>query len=720
MYRQEMPRTQLTPIARAVQAGLFGLFFSGAAMAADTPPKVDPTLPEVSVTAQQETATSAVPGYVASRSATGTKTDTPILETPQSITVIGAEQIEVLKAQSIAEAITYSVGGARAPYVDRTGDSVMLRGFVIPSTFRDGTRYQSNRFDGQQEPYGLERVEVLKGASSILYGAAEPGGLVNAVSKRPTVEPLREINVEVGSFNRKQVSGDFSGALSADGAVSYRLTGLKRDSDTSVDYIEDNRGYIAPSLKWQLGRDTSITLLSEYQRDRTAYAGDGLPAVGTVAPNINGKIPRDRFTGEPGYDRYDINRFSLAYMFEHSFSDQLKLKHSLRRYHMKQDWSSITVPFDFEADQRTVAERYAEDREESNSNLTTDTTLQYDWQAAGVTHKSLVGIDYSENHWDTVRYDRSAGPLDLYAPVYGGAIGPRVLSQATRTETRQLGLYLQDQMKFADKWVLLLGGRYDKVREKQCNYFDESQCNVDNQRSSAFTKRAGVVYLADNGLAPFASFSQSFATVTGIDRLGNRFKPTRGEQYETGVRYQPKGTSLMLSAAIYQLTQTNVQSEDAANPGYAIQQGEVRSRGVELEAKGRIGRDVQIIGAYTYTDARTTKASPLYPEQVDKRVSGIPFNQVSLWGDATLAAFGLPQVKLGVGGRYVGTTTSQFHNYTAGDYTVFDAMASYTTGPWRLAVNLSNVTDKTFVTACPYRCFYGEPRKVIGTVSYRW
>lgn len=721
MYRPAMPSTQLTPIARAVRAGLFGLAFSGAACAADSPqPQADTALPQVVVTAAAETATGPVQGYVANRSATGTKTDTPVLETPQSITVIGAEQIETLKAQSLTDAIAYSVGAARAPYIERVGDEVMLRGFMIPTSFRDGTRYQSNRFDGQQEPYGLERIEVLKGASSILYGAAEPGGVVNTVSKRPTVEPLHEINVELGSFKRRQFSGDFAGALSEDGAWSYRLTGLQRNSDTSTDFIPDNRSYIAPALKWQPNAATSITLLSEYQRDRTAYGGDGLPPVGTVVPNINGAIPRNRFTGEPGFDHYNIDRFSIGYLVEHAFSDKLKLHHSLRHYNMKQDWAAISVPFDLTDDQRSVSERYGEERTEHSSGVTSDTTLQYDWNAAGIAHKSLIGVDYSLQKWDTARYDRSVGPLDLFAPVYGSLIGPPQLSVATRTETRQLGLYVQDQMKIADKWVLLLGGRHDKVRQKQCGYFDQSQCAIDNESSSASTGRVGAVYLADNGLAPFASVSQSFAPQAGVDRSGGRFKPTRGEQFEVGVRYQPPGTALMLSAATYQLTQTNVLTDDPANPRYQMQQGEVRSRGVELEAKGRIGRDAQIIGTYAYTDVRTTKSSPLYPEETGKRVSGIPYNQFSLWGDSTLAAFGLPNVKLGVGGRYVGEPPSQWHDMTGGNYTVFDAMASYTTGPWRLALNITNVTDKTFVTACPYRCFYGEPRKVIASASYRW
>ena len=718
---------QLTPqqaLDRLLAGSGLAAAADGAAMVVrDTAAGSRSALPPVLVTAQaeRETATGPVRGYAARRSATGTKTDTPIIETPQSITVIAADQIEVLGAQSITDAVAYSVGALRAPYMERTGDVVVLRGFSVNASYRDGTRYQTNRFDGQQEPYGLERIEVLKGASSILYGAAEPGGVLNTVSKRPTTDPLRELNVSLGSFNRKQVSGDFGGALSEDGAWSYRLTALKRDSDTSIDHVPDNRTYIAPALKWQPNASTSLTLLSEYQRDHTAYGGDGLPLAGTALPNPNGQIPRHRFVGEPGYDRYDIERYSIGYLLEHAFSDRLKLRHSLRSYRLRQDWSSVYVSLDLADDQRTSLERGAEDRSEKNTVLGSDTSLQFDWQAGGIAHKSLAGIDYAVRKLASGRYDRTAGPLDLYAPVYGGGLGAPVRSSSGwRSETKQLGLYLQDQMKIADQWVLLLGGRYDAVRQDQCDYFEPTKCGIDNEKSHAFTGRAGVVYLAGNGLAPFASVSQSFEPANGQDKKGARFEPTRGEQFEVGVRWQPAGDALMLSAAVYQLTQTNVLVDDPANNGYQIQQGEARSRGVELEAKGRVTRNLQVIAAYTYTDARTTKASALYPEQAGKRSSGVPYNQLSIWGDYGFGLFDLPGLRVGAGVRYVGETTSQWHDVRAQAYTVFDAMVSYATGPWKVALNMTNLTDKGYVASCPYRCFYGEPRKAIATATYRW
>jgi iron complex outermembrane receptor protein len=692
------------------------------AAAAVASPDAEAALPVVRVTAsaERETATGPVVGFVATRSATATKTDTAILATPQSITVIGADQIETLGAQSITDAIAYSVGALRAPYMERTGDVVVLRGFSINSSYRDGTRYQANRFDGQQEPYGLERIEVLKGAASILYGAAEPGGVLNTVSKRPTTEALRELKLDVGSFSRKQLSGDLAGALSADGDWSYRLTGVLRESGTAIDHVPDDRTYLAPALKWQPNASTSLTLLSEFQRDRTAYGGDGLPTVGTVLPNPHGQIPRQRFVGEPGYDRYDIERYSMGYLLEHAFSDHLKLRHSLRNYRMDQAWSSVYIALDLDTDQRTSLGRGGEDRQEKNSVLGSDTSLQYDWQAAGIAHKSLIGIDYSQSKVATGRFDRTAGPLDLFAPVYGGRLGEPTPSYGWRSNTRQLGIYAQDQLTIADQWVLLLGGRHDAVRQTQCGYFDPSNCAVDNEQSSALTGRAGLVYLAGNGLAPFASISQSFEPANGLDSSGGRFKPTRGEQLEVGLRYQPASADLMLSAALYQLTQTHVLVDDPLHSGFQIQQGEARSRGLELEARGRVARNLQLIAAYTYTDARTTQASPLNPEAAGKRSSGVPYDQFSLWSDYTLGAFGLPELRLGAGMRYVGETTSPWHDVRAPAYTVLDAMASYATGPWKLALNISNLGDKTYIASCPYRCFYGEPRKAIGSVTYRW
>lgn len=712
-YRQALQGTDLELFMSA----------SGALNLRPVPAKTVSTLPAITATASQETATGPFIGYAARRSATGTKTDTPIIETPQSITVIGAQEIETLKSQSLQDALGYVAGVSRAEGMDRTTDSLFLRGFrtSLGNYYRDGTLYTVNIYNGRQEPYGLERIEYLKGASSVLYGATPPGGVISTISKRPVTEPLRELNVELGSFDRKQLSGDFGGALDEDGQWSYRLTALRRDSNTFVDHVPDDRTYVAPAIKWQPNAGTSLTLLGEYQRDHTAYAY-GLPAQGTVLPNPNGRIPRDRFGGEPGFDRFDLKRTSIGYVFEHAFNDRLILRNNLRYIRAESGYDSTSI-WQLAPDLRHTASRTASPRWDLSTAFNVDTSLQYKVETGAIQHTVLAGFDYSLPKHETKRYLRRASSIDLYDPVYGGPMGPATpnYGSSTKSDTRRMGVYIQDQMKIEDKWVVLLGGRQDWVRASESNVFTGEQY-ADNEKSQAFTGRAGLVYLADNGLAPFVSYSQSFEPTSGQDREGSRFKPTEGEQYELGLRYQPAGSDTMLSASVYTLTRKNVTVADPMDTSYQIQTGKARSRGVELEARTRIGRNTNLIAAYAYTDARTLKASPLQPDAEGRRLDSVPLNQFSIWSDYGFGSFGLPGLRVGAGVRYVGSTYGMAHGtrVEVPSFTLMDAMLSFSRDRWKFALNATNLADKTYIGSCTYGCFYGEPRKLISTVTYRW
>lgn len=680
------------------------------------PTDVDLPLVRVEADWMQETAYGPVQGIAATRSATGTKTDTAIIETPQSISVVSREEFQNYGARNFTEALAYTAGISRQEGADRSTESLRVRGFTVDRSYRDGSKYQANLYDGQQELYGLERLEVLKGPSSILYGVASPGGMLNAVSKRPTSEPLREVNIEAGSFDRRQISADFSDALDEDGVWSYRLTMLHRDSDTFIDHVPDDRTYIAPALKWQPNEDTSLTLLSEYQRDQTAYVY-GLPNSGTILPNPNGQIPRERFTGEPGYDEYDNERYSIGYLLEHGFSNSLRLRHSLRTFRSDRDFPQMGIGQS--SDQR-IYTRSAQDRRDASSGLISDTSLQYDWEAGNTANTSMIGIDYLRQRHETERYNRTAPPLDLFDPVYGsGNFGePVPFAWSSKQRSEQVGLYAQNQMKIAEKWVFLLGGRQDWTESETSPYFGPTEWN--RRTANAFTGRVGGVYLADNGLAPFISYSQSFEPTSGTDRGGSRFEPTRGEQYEVGFRYQPDGWDTMLTAAVYQLTQENVLTIDPVDTNFSTQIGEVRSRGVELEAKTAIGPNANLVTAYAYTDARTTKSSPVTPGEEGKRTPNTPYNQFSLWGDYRFSDFGLPGLKLGAGVRYMGPTKATWVEGEVPSFALLDTRVSYETGPWIYALNATNLTDKTYIESCTYGCFYGEPRSVVGSVSYQW
>lgn len=680
------------------------------------------TLAEVRVTAAalRETAWGPVDGYVATRSAAGTKTDTPIVETPQSLSVVTADQIDAQQPASLVDALAYTAGVVRTEGSDRTTDSFVIRGFEAGATqgsmYRDGSKFMVNAYDGQQELYGLERIEVLKGAASLLYGTAAPGGVINTVSKRPTTEPLHELGIEFGSYNRKQLKGDFGGALNEEGTLSYRLTGLVRDSDTFIANVPDDRRFLAGSIRWQPTSATSLTLQAEYLRNHTNYSY-GLPSEGTIAPNINGRIGSRFFNGLPGYDKYDGTNTAVGYLFEHAFSSGLKLRNSARAFRSEVDFPS-SYGGGLSDDQRSTGYRGAQDRTDFSRAYTTDTSLEYSFDTGRVSHTLLAGMDTTSQFHSTRRANRDVNePLDYFTPDYRYTLGPAVpFTYYPDESARNAGLYLQDQMKIDQRWVLLLGGRHDKASSRQMPI--DGVTPNSKEKTSATTGRVGMVYLADNGLAPFVSYSQSFQPQSGIDRGGARFKPTKGDQYEAGLRYQPRGSETLLSAAIYQLTQQNVLSTDPVDTNFSVQTGEVRSRGLELEARTRIGKSVNLIAAYAYTDARVTADTDA--AKVGQRRGAVPYHTVSAWGEYDFGAAGMPGLKAGVGARYIGSTLGLYVSGVVPAYTVIDAMVSYQAGPWRYALNVSNLADKAYVASCTYGCFYGERRKAVASATYRW
>ncbi|WCD78484.1 TonB-dependent siderophore receptor [Pseudomonas sp. TUM22785] len=660
----------------------------------------------------QQSAFGPVSGYVATAAGTATKTDTPIIETPQSISVVTRDQITDIHAQSLRDVLGYTAGVIATEADDRLTDTFVLRGFQISgSTFRDGMRYMSNIYDGTQEPYGMERVEVLRGASSVLFGQAAPGGIINVVSKLPTREELHEIKAETGSNDRHQLATDHGGALTD--TLSYRFTALQRRSDTTTDHVPDDRTYIAPSLTWQPDDATSLTLLASYQKSRTAYVY-GLPAEGTVLPNPNGHISRHTFTGEPGYDKSVITAWDIGYRFEHAFNDDLKVRQNLRYFESENDMPSVWLDSFIDPQMTTVA-RGAQDRVDDSRNFVVDTQLEARFHHQRVEQTVLAGVDYGDRHLQTDRYDYDLTPLNVFNPVYGGtftARGPAPFS--SRNRTRQSGIYLQDQIKFDEKWVLLLGGRQDWAKQKEDALYGNDRSRQD---SDAFTTRVGLVYLADNGLAPFVSYSESFEPQAGRSRAGQDFDPTEGEQYEIGIRYQPPGSNALYSAALYQLTRSNVLTTDPVNTNFQVQTGEIRSRGLELEAKADIGSNASVTASYAYTQAEVTKSNSGNEGQ---KTGGMPRNMFSVWGDYRFGQVGPGELRAGTGVRYVDEVPGLFSTrIVAPSYTLVDAMLGYAMGPWDLTLNVTNLTDEDYLSYT-YAAFYGAERQVTAGVAYRW
>lgn len=685
------------------------------------------TLREVTVTAgaERETATGPVRGYVARRSATASKTDTPIAEIPQSISVVTSDELRSRQAETLGQALAYTPGvTSESTSFSRTADRFRIRGMDVEAatggSLRDGLRLQSNSYDGVQEPYGLERVEVVRGAASVLYGQLSPGGLVNAVSKRPTFTPLREVGLQLGNHSRKQVTADFGGALADD--VAYRLTFLGRDSDTAQRFIQDDKIYFAPSLTWQPSAATSLSLLSFYQKTNTRFSAP-LPYQ-LVDGHATGpyRISRGAFIGEPGYDEMKGEMFALGYELDHTFSDSLKLSHRARYFKSEVDWNYLQVQTSAAAI-RTAATtgilaRQYSDRRERPEGLATDTRLEWTAHHGDVEHRVLVGLDAYKTEWDSTNFRANAPSLNLATYDYGqpvNVVRTTALDRGSLIETTQAGLYMQDQINIGEHWTALLGVRHDWADQKQTQHRNQARATQDNQ---ATTWRAGLVYKFDNGVAPYLSYSESFYPVQAADAAGQQFKPTAGRQYEVGVRYQPSGRDFLLSAAVYELRQTDVLKYDASRDLY-LQAGEVRSRGLELEAKGALSKSVNVVASYAYTDARITRST--IASEIGQRSEDTPYNQVSVWLDYSFSQWGLPGLNVGIGARYKGATKASGIATAIPAYTMLDALVRYRIDPhWDLSLNVANLADKKF-THCEFAiCRYGDERQMAANLTYRW
>lgn len=670
-----------------------------------------------------------VPGYVAKRNMSATKTDTPITETPQSLSVVTSDEIRDRQSETLGQALSYTPGlTSSSTAFNRNADRFRIRGFEVESgtggSLRDGLRLQNNSYDGIQEPYGLERVEVIRGAASVLYGQLSPGGMINGVSKRPTETPFHELNMQVGSHDRKQLSADFSGPLAGSDTLSYRLTLLSRDSDTQLDHINDDKFYIAPALTWRPSEDTSLTLLSSYQKTDTRFPA---PLPYQLVKGVGEgtfKIGRNDFVGEPDYDDMNGEMSTLGYEFQHHFNENFTLNHKLRYYESDVKFNYLQImpsaaAVNSAASTGILQRRYS-DRRERTRTWASDTNIESKWQLGSVEHTVLVGFDGYDTSYDSHNFrgnPANTPSLDLTRYNYGQPVvvdRSRAADRGSQLDTLQKGVYFQDQIKFDDKWILVLGGRHDWADQQQEAHRNGAKASQDDE---ATTYRAGLVYLANNGLAPYISYSESFFPVSVAEVTGQTFDPTEGKQYEVGVRYQPKDSNLLLSAAVYELTQTNVLTFDSNDD--PRQTGEVRSRGLELEAKADVTPALSVIATYAYTDARTTKSA--IAAEVGQRSNDTPYHQAALWTSYDFINWGIPQLTVGAGARYMGTTQASLMDSAMPAYTLFDAMARYQIDEhWAVTVNASNLTNKSYTQCSFSTCHYGDERTLLTSVNFNW
>lgn len=661
----------------------------------------------------------------ATRSTTATKTNTPLLETPQSVTVIGARQIREQASPNLQETLRYTPGVRHELYgVDNRGDWVSLRGSEESTTLLDGMRLPLTGWYGvvRSEPYAYERIEVLRGPSSIIAGANDPGGVVNLVSKRPQAEALREFGVRVGNYNRRELQADLTGPLNADRSWLYRLVAVGKDTDTQINHADEQRALVAPSLTWRPNARHSVTLFGEYQYDRSKNTNALLGLAGTLHAAPNGPIPTDLFIGEPDWDRYGGTRRRFGYAAESSLTNAWQLRHNLRHDRvdgvLKSMYAAWWTGFLDENGNADPNGRYLGRQwyvyDDSSRVTTGEVLLEGRRRTGAVTHTLLFGVDGMIHDASQASAFGQATPLNVYAPVYGSVNEP-LLTGWTPTETniRRVGLLAQDQIKFFDRLSLRLGVRRDRVRN--------AVVDGDVQRDWATTGNVGVVYEVLPALAPYVSYSESFNPVAGTDAAGNAFRPKRGEQVEAGLKWEARSVPVQATAAFYSLKEKNRLARDPVNVGHSVQIGDARIKGVELEAQGRLA-SWNLQSSYTYTHARASAAAWGGDLDPNQQIEGMPEHTASLWAVHDFSALGLRGFNLGGGVRHVGRIGDGTGRVFVPAVTLLDAMSAYDTGRWRFAVNLNNLTDKAYIATCLGRgdCWFGARRTVSMTAAVRY
>jgi len=683
-------------------------------------------LPMLEVQARPETGAGPVQGFVARQSISGTKTDTPLLETPQAVSVITRDQIEARAAQDTAQALRYSAGVLAEPYGSdlRYGWST-VRGFSLlqGAQFLDGMRLPSGTYAVPQvEPWGLERLEILRGPSSVLYGQIPPSGMLNMISRRPTDQPVHELQLQTGSFGRLQGAFDLGGPIDRDGRFLYRFSGLARDSDTQVDELHDRRLFLAPSLTWRITPDTSLTLLSYFQRDDSGVQ-QFLPSQGTLRPNPFGSIPFNRFVGEKASNNFDRDQWGIGYAFAHRFDERFAFRQNLRYAQINFDLN-VVRGIGLQPDLRTLNRTAVRIHDHADA-FTLDNQGEARFATGPVLHTLLVGLDYRRSTSDYGFGRGSAAPLDLFTPVYGQPFLLPASYNLTSTFTtqNQVGVYVQDQLRLG-RWILTLSGRHDWVDTQTENRLTSSEST---QSDTAASGRIGLNYVFDFGLSPYISWSQSFQPQIGTDASGSPFQPTRGEQWEIGLRYQPTGLNSSISLAVYESTLTNILTPDPTNSLFNVQTGEARVRGVEVEAVASLSEGLSAIASYAYTDSEVTRTT--VAANRGKRLPLAPEHTAALWLDYSFADGPLAGLGIAGGARYFSGAYGDSANlFEIPTNTLFDAAIRYDLGRLapslegaHLAVNASNLGDKRVVTCvAATECFFGARRTVLATLNYRW
>lgn len=666
--------------------------------------------------------------YYKGEQAAATKTDTPILETPQSITTITRKQLDDQNPQTVKDALNYTAGVLSTPDTNSRYDSVFMRGFGGFGTstrvvdFLDGLKLPRGQAFAlpSVDPFLLDRIDVLKGPAAVLYGQTSPGGLVTQTSRAPSTTSYSEGRVEAGSNVRLQGGITSQGAVDPEGHWQYSVSGIARQSETRYDDVEEKRVAVSPAVKWQPNANTQLTVRAFYQYDPEGGYFNSIYPKSLASEPYKSALSRTLNVGDPTFDSYDRKQYAVGYSFDHRFNDIVSISSKTRYSGIDLDMQSLQMAAGVTAD--GLLPRVAVRSLENVQGVSTDNQARFDLKTGAVDHTILAGLDFQRSTSEWEYLFGAASSLNVLNPQYGVPVGTLAKIIDSRQTLQQTGVYIQDQLSL-DGFHLLLGARYDWMKQDTDNRLAGT---TSSQSSQSPSYRAGLLYKFDSGVAPYVSYSTSFEPTVGVDASGAPFRPTEGKQWEVGIKYEPTFVKALFTVSAFHIRQENVLTPDSVT-GFNVQQGEVRSRGLEFEARGSVTKNLELIGALTVIDTEVTKSTTA--STVGKRPQAAPDHYGSLWANYAFDNGVLDGLALGIGVRVVGSSYADDANTlkTKG-YTLVDASLRYNlekVSPslrgTEATLNATNLFDREYYSSCSsnFFCQYGNGTQVLVGLRYR-
>ncbi|MGC4097107.1 MAG: TonB-dependent siderophore receptor [Nitrospira sp.] len=674
--------------------------------------------------------------YVAEEANTATRTDTPIRDVPQSIQVITRKVMEEQRTFRLQDSLENVSGLIANRSSQNLNDAFIIRGFQVNNVYRNGLIDPSNLLNGT-DSHNLQRIEVLKGPAAVLYGMGEPGAIVNLVTKKPLPDPYYSVNATFGNFNFYRSELEATGPLNPSKTLLYRINVVGQDAGSFVDFVKRDMVGVAPSFTWLINSRTTLTVEADYfRRWMTRYSG--VPALGTVLPNINGPLPRSRNASLGDFEKSERQQARIGYDFTYQFNSDWAIRNAYR-HTMFEDLHLVSAnPGELLPDQRTLTRNGIESGSVGSiwrrhfNNMFTNLTGRF--KLFGMDHHLLTGFELRQDKTDPGEgVIREAPNIDLYAPNYSQGLGTITGSYFLKDDSKMVGAYFQDIIALLPNLKFLGGVRFDYLHQS----INPTSSTLQTSDDTAVSPRLGLVYQPIEPVSLYASWTRGFLpnTPDTFNPNGKLFEPERSTQYEVGIKAFFFEKRVSANLAWYHLTRQNLLTPDPSlgGLGFLVQTGEQRSQGIELDITANLKEGWNVIASYAYTDAEVTKDND--PTLVNKRLAFVPYNKGTLWStyffqDGPLKGFG-------VGGGIFGYTNRNASIFAPHlnipGYVRVDAALYYNhdleKGHWlhakqvNLAVNLRNLLDQGYIESgfnSTTRLFYGEPRTVLATVGLKF